>query len=74
MRAPSPAARDFPGPARFSGELFPSERTELPRVGGAPVLPPMSHWIVRGQDSKWVALKSPMFPRKESGGRGGERS
>lgn len=33
VRAPSPAARDFPGPARFSGELLPRERTELPQEG-----------------------------------------
>lgn len=66
LRAPSPAARDFPGQARFSGELLPRERTELPLGCGAPVSPPplTSHWGVTGQDPEWVALKSPVFPQE----------
>lgn len=65
QRGPSPAAGDFPGRARFSGELLPRGRIELPLGCGSPAPPPpTSHWGVRGQDPEWVALKSPLCARK----------
>lgn len=36
QRGPLPSRQGLPGRARFSGELLPRERTELPRGGGAP--------------------------------------
>lgn len=69
--APSPAARDFPGGLGSRGSC--SHANALNCRGGGGSRPRTSHWGVMGQDPEWVALKSPMFPRKESGGHGGER-
>lgn len=59
------------GRARFSRELPPRGRIELPRgVWGSS--PPASHCGAVGRSPEWAALKSFTFPGRETGCGGGE--